>query len=231
MGTSIPISDVPGIGASTLTDPLGDARARAKFSCKEAILETFVTDLVFKAYRVTEGPTFVFATSTSIPNDFKVSTIFFSFALDSERSLDSATGSINKSRGGSTQILLGGADKKFVGDMVAIVEVAPSGIIIGTFCGSYCEGIISNSGVSSKSSPGTETRAGSCPSPSSILNSSSPASSNSPASSLLNGHIPLKGNLMRSFFSETNPNTWSSDTSKSKIAEIKTERTRRTPAP
>src|SRR3972149_1835262 len=74
-GTSIPISDLPGIGASILTEPVGDASAKAKSYCKLAIFVIFVPDEVSSAYWVTEGPKFTSATLTVIPNELNVSSI------------------------------------------------------------------------------------------------------------------------------------------------------------
>ncbi|KKU30386.1 MAG: hypothetical protein UX44_C0024G0016 [candidate division WWE3 bacterium GW2011_GWA1_46_21] len=56
LGTSIPIRDLPGIGASILTEPVGDAKAKARSYCKLEILAILVPLEVSSAYCVTEGP-------------------------------------------------------------------------------------------------------------------------------------------------------------------------------
>ena len=66
-GTSIPISDLPGIGASTLTDPVGDAKANAISFCKLVTLAILVTDEISNAYCVTAGPKLTSATRVLMP--------------------------------------------------------------------------------------------------------------------------------------------------------------------
>src|SRR3989339_331211 len=104
-GTSIPINDFPGIGASILTDPVDEAKAKARFSCKLAILDTLVTDLGLKENCVTEEPTFTSSMSTSIPNDLRVSLIIFERISISEVSGFSTGGSTSNSKEGVCHIL------------------------------------------------------------------------------------------------------------------------------
>ena len=73
-GTSIPISDFPGIGASIRISLA--ARANAKSSARWVIRLTLTPTAGRNSYFVTDGPRLTFSTVASTPNDFKVSWSF-----------------------------------------------------------------------------------------------------------------------------------------------------------
>ena len=82
LGTSIPINDFPGMGASIRISLA--ANARAKSSLKLTILLTFTPIAGCNSYSVTDGPKLTFLTSASTPKLFKVFckiSIFLSIAL------------------------------------------------------------------------------------------------------------------------------------------------------
>ena len=69
-GTSIPINDFPGIGASIRISLA--ASASAKSSAKWVIRLTFTPTAGRNSYLVTEGPKLTFSTVASTPKDFRV---------------------------------------------------------------------------------------------------------------------------------------------------------------
>jgi len=102
LGTSIPIKDFPGIGASILTSPVGEARANARFPWRLEIFAILVTDLGLTAYCVTDDPTLTFSMSisTSTPKDSKVSFMIFILLSTSDLSQVLAGGSASNVSGG-----------------------------------------------------------------------------------------------------------------------------------
>ena len=80
-GTSTPIADFPGIGASIRTELT--ARLRAKLSDKLWILLTFIPSSIDSSYLVTEGPLLIWITSVFMLKLFNVFTKVIEFLVNS----------------------------------------------------------------------------------------------------------------------------------------------------
>ncbi len=102
LGTSIPIKDFPGIGASIRTSLA--ARASAKSSARFEIRLTRTPTAGLISYLVTEGPISARSTLTSIPKLWKVSSSTLIFLRTKFFSLDWFLG-------------LSGANKSIVGSL------------------------------------------------------------------------------------------------------------------
>ena len=103
LASSIPITALPGIGATILT--LLVLRARARSSAREATLLIFTPGAGENSYMVTTGPGHISTTRPDTPKSFSFCSSTLEFSMYSSLSIliSSSGGSCRKVRGGRTK--------------------------------------------------------------------------------------------------------------------------------